>query len=108
MAIFLGPGLLLSLAASVVSILAMRADGRTTALIVTSAAPLIALVAVALLMYFVAGSFTPLANPGPPEVAAVDRQLSQTWLSGVSYAVIPLVFWPLATFLATLIRPASS
>jgi hypothetical protein len=107
-AIFLGPGFILSLAATVFTILAARADGRTTTLIVAIVAPIIAVVALALIMYFFAGSFTPLANSGPPEVAEAARQLSQAWLNGTAYAVIPLVFWPLATFLAVLIRPATS
>lgn len=106
--IFLGPGLLISLAASVFAILALRAEGRSTALIVAIAAPLVALIAAALLMYFGAGSFTPLANPGPAEVAEAQRQLSHDWLNGTNYAVIPLVLWPLATFLATLIRPGKA
>ena len=108
MAIFLGPGLLLSLGASVFSILTLRAEGRTTALIVASAAPIVALVAATLIMYFGAGSFVPLANPGPVDVAEADRQLSQAWLGATNYAVIPLVVWPLAAFLATLIRPPSA
>lgn len=106
--LFLGPGLLLSLVASVLAIVSLRAEGRSTALIIAIAAPIVALGAWALLMYFSAGSFTPLANPGPAEVAVADRQLSHDWLNGVNYAVIPLVVWPLATFLAALIRPGKS
>lgn len=105
LAIFLGPGLLLSIAASITGVLSLRAEGRGVALIIAVVAPIIAIVALALVMQFVAGSFTPLVNAGPPEVAPADRQLSQVWLGATNYAVIPLIIWPIAALLTALIRP---
>lgn len=106
LAIFLGPGLLLSLAATVFAVLSLVASGRTTATFIAVAAPVVAVVAADLILLIVAGSLTPLASAGPSDVAEAQRQLSQPWLGATSYAVIPLLIWPLATFLAVLIRPS--
>jgi hypothetical protein len=108
LAIFLGPGLLLSLGATGFAILSLVSEGRTTATFVVVAAPIVAVVAMDLILIFVAGSLAPLATAGSPDVAEAQRQLSQPWLGGTSYAVIPLIVWPLATCLAALIRPSRS
>lgn len=82
------PGIILAVAASVVAIIALRAERRSAALVVAVLTPILSAVAVALTLYFVAGGFTPLANPGPPEVAPQDRQLWQPWIGGTAYAVL--------------------
>lgn len=104
-ALSLGPGLLLSLAACILSLIALRAQGRSTAFIVTLATPFVAIALAALVLYIAGGSLTPVAA-GPTDAAPADRQVSSDWINATRYAVMPLVIWPLVSFIAALLRPA--
>ncbi|HEU0026666.1 MAG TPA: hypothetical protein VFQ25_06075 [Ktedonobacterales bacterium] len=106
-ALSLGPGLLLSLAACILSLLALRAQGRSTAFLVTLAAPFVVIIAAVLILYVAGGSLTPVAVSGPPEVAPANRQVSSDWLNATRYAVMPLIIWPLVSFIAVLLRPGT-
>ena len=104
----LGPGLLLSLAAWILSLLYVWSQGRTTIFIALLTTPLIVAIAGVLILLLAGGSLTPVAVSGPPEVAPADRQISSEWLDVTRYAVLPLLLWPLVSFLAALLLPAQS
>ena len=106
-AVTLGPGLLLSLAAWILSLLYTRSQNRPRFFIAIILTPVAAALAVALILYITSGSFTPIAVSGPPEVAPASRQISSDWLNATRYAVIPLIIWPLVSFIAALPRPAN-
>ncbi len=105
-ALSLSPGLLLSLAAWILSLITLRAGGRSTAFLVTLLTPIIVIIAAALTLSIAGGSFTPVAVSGPPEVAPAGRQVSTDWINATRYAAAPLVIWPAATCIAILSRPA--
>ncbi len=103
-ALTLGPGFLLSLAAWVLSLFYTRSQGLAPVFIASIVTPIAVAIAVALILYFAGGSFAPLAVSGPPEVAPADRQVSSDWLNVARYAVMPLVIWPLVSLIAALLR----
>jgi hypothetical protein len=103
-ALSLGPGLLLSLAACILSLAVLRAQGRSTAFIVTLVTPFVAIALAALILYIAGGSLTPVAA-GPADVAPANRQVSSDWVNATRYAVMPLVIWPLISLIAALLRP---
>ena len=102
-ALTLGPGLLLSLAAWILTLIALRAEGRSAAFLVTLLTPVVVIIVAALTLYIAGGSFAPVANSGPPEVAPADRQVSSDWISATRYAAIPLIIWPLVSLIEVLI-----
>ena len=104
-ALTLGPGLLLSLAACILSLIALRAQGRSTAFVIALATPFVVIALAALILYIGGGSLTPVAA-GPTDVAPANRQVSFDWLNATRYAVMPLVIWPLVSLIAALLRPA--
>lgn len=103
-AITLGPGLLLSLSAWILSLLYTRSQNRPRFFIAIIATPVAVALALALILYITGGSFTPVAVSGPLEVAPASRQISSDWLNATRYAVIPLIIWPLVSFIAALPR----
>ena len=68
----LGPGILLSLAAWILSLLYVRSQGRWTFFIALIVTPVAVAIAVALILYLAGGSFTPVANAGPSDVAPAN------------------------------------
>lgn len=105
-ALTLGPGVILSLAAWIISLLYTRANGRSAVFIVTLIAPIVLAIAVILILLLAGGSLTPVAVSGPPEVAPANRQVSIDWLDVTRYAVMPLVIWPLISLIVAIPRPA--
>lgn len=93
----LGPGILLSLIATALGLLASRLKPRSAVFIVTLLAPVVVAALIALIMQFVAGSFLPVAGVG---VNPTYIPLSFTWILGATLAATPLAAWPLATFVA--------
>jgi hypothetical protein len=102
----LSPGLLLSVVASALTIIALSAQRRTAPLIMVIATPLIIAVAVILILRFVVGGLTPIASPPLPQDPLAPLEVSRQWLQFQIYAALPLALWPFATFLLALRRPA--
>ncbi len=99
------PGLLLSLTACILSLTVLRAQGRSTAFLVSLMTPFVVIAVAALILYIAGGSLTPVAA-GPADVAPANRQVSSDWINATRYAVMPLVIWPLVSLIAILLRPA--
>jgi hypothetical protein len=100
----LGPGILLSLAACILSMLYVRSQGRPVWFVLTLVTPLAVGATIVTLLLLLGGSLTPVAVSGPADVAPADRQVSVTWLTATTYAVIPLLVWPLVSLAAALTR----
>lgn len=108
-AMWLAPGVGLAVVASALAIIAMRLERRTTALILAVAVPILSVIAVVLLLAFVAGGLTPIANMSAPAADPSEPVVSSAWITGSIFASLPLGIWPLATFLIALIiiKPAT-
>jgi hypothetical protein len=104
----LGPGYLLSLAAWIVGLLYIRGQGRVAWFIVLMVTPLVVVAAIVALLLIVGGSLAPVAVAGPAEVAPTDRQISVDWLTATTYAIIPLIAWPIVSLAAALTRRKAS
>lgn len=103
-AMYLSPGLILTLIASILAIISLARERRRISLIVAIAAPLITAGLIALIMLLVAGSFAPVAGPTLSDGTVL---VSSAWITGASYAAIPLALWPLATFGVVMVRAAT-
>lgn len=103
-ALSLGSGLLLSLVAWILSLIVLRAEGRSTAFLVTLLTPIVVIIAAALTLYIAGGSFTPVAATGGESPAPADPQVSSDWIRATSYAVFPLIIWPFVSFITALWR----
>jgi hypothetical protein len=104
-ALFLGPGVALTFVASILAILALRADRRRAGVVVAIAAPVVTAALVALILLLGGGSLTPVAGAPAPDGTAL---VSGAWMSAASYAAIPLALWPLTTFATLLFRAATA
>ncbi|HEU0026665.1 MAG TPA: hypothetical protein VFQ25_06070 [Ktedonobacterales bacterium] len=106
-AIALGPALLLSLVAWILSLLLARARGRSTAFIVTLMTPIAVIAAGALILYLI-GGVAPVAAAGDMTFPPADRQVSDGWVGASFVAPGPLIIWPLVSFVVALMSAPKS
>lgn len=108
-AVTLGPGLLLTLVAMALTLLAARGEGHGALRGALIASPFVAAIAALAVLLLAGGSLTPVAA-GPVDVPLDARQVSSDWMNATRYAVLPLLVWPLMTLVATIasVRRGSS
>lgn len=104
-ALYLSPGVGLTLVASILAIAALRTDRLRAGLIVALAAPVVTTALVVLILLQGGGSLVPVAGVSLSDGTTL---VSYAWVSASAYAAIPLALWPLATFTTLMFRAAAA
>jgi hypothetical protein len=101
----LGPGILVSLLAWILSLLYLRGQRRGIWFRILAITPLMAVVAAIPILYLTGHSLIPVADFGEPGVVFPQPLIDRNWLSATAYAIIPLMIaWPTACLVVTVVN----